>query len=136
MDMLKKLNWRWLMMLAAVMRLGAAMTACGDDDDDDDNDGNTSRYIGVWADADELYDPDYSGGVYAVELRGDGTGRDGQWYESSNEFRGDDYIWEWRVDGNLIYITESDGDVNIQPFTISDDGRSGTIGGEPYVKVK
>lgn len=136
MDMLKKFNWRWLMMLAAVMMMGVTMTACGDDDDDDDNGGDTSRYIGVWADAEELLDPDYNGGVYAVELRADGTGRDGQWYKSENKFTSDEYTWEWRVEGNIVYITEPDGEVNAQPFTISEDGRTGTIGGEPYVKVK
>ena len=123
------------MMLAAVMMMGVSMTACGDDDDDDDN-GDISRYIGVCADAEELNDPDYTGGVFAVELRADGTGRDGQWYKSEKRFSGEDYVWEWRVDGDMVYITDEDGDVSAAPFTISDDGRTGTIGGEPYVKVK
>jgi len=131
MDLLKKFNWRWLMMLAAVMMMGVSMTACGDDDDDDDS--NAGAYVGVWADAYDL-EQGYNE-VFAIQLSSDGTGRDGEWNVEEGEFYGEDMQWEWSARDGMMTVTYGEKS-ETRPFTISDDGRIGTIDGEIYIKVQ
>ncbi len=140
MEMIKKLNWRWLMMLAAVMMMGVTMTACGDDDDDDDNDGtgHPAEYVGVWADAAELAVGRTV--VFAVKLDADGTGHDGKWDTQAAKFTVEDEAWNWRVDGSKFYLTYKDSNPVQGSFVISKDGKTGTMyvgnDAETFVKVK
>lgn len=133
MELLKKLGMRCFIICTALLLAGVAMTAC--DDDDDDDGGADSRYVGVWASADDIDSGRSS--IFAIELKADGTGRDGEWDASALSFIPEESVWHWRIDGNMIYITDTDGSTSSTSFTLSSDGRTGTLGGtDVYVKVK
>lgn len=132
MEIIKKFNWRWLMMLAAVMMLGVTMTACGDDDDDDEPD--NGALAGIYANLEELQSGEDE--VFCLKVNADGTGCDGYWYPDENyfEYEDDDEHVQWRyrdedghynvydldgdrlpfyvtVSGNKLYQHENDGEV-------------------------
>ncbi len=137
MEMIKKFNWRWLMMLAAVMMMGVTMTACGDDDDDDDDNAARSA-VGVWAWADALGSGDNN--VEAIQLRSDGTGYDGTWNVREKKFTASEDMGTWEYDGETMYLYPEDAHAYSFRFEISDDGKYAVqyIDGDviAYVKVQ
>ena len=112
--------------------MGMGFTACSDDDDDEPNGG--SAICGVWAsveDIEEGYDP-----VFAIKIMSNGTGQDGEWSISRQEYSSDEECWNWRVDGNTMYISE-DGEEFPITYVLSNNNQNLTIDGdEEYVKVK
>lgn len=127
MEMIKKFNWRWLMMLAAVMMMGVTMTACGDDDDDDD-DVVAGSLVGIWADSYDLaqgYDE-----VFATKINADGTGASGIWTIHSKTFTVPENdpdeefgYYEWSFSDGVLTIA-GDGEVASAEVEMSDDGKS------------
>lgn len=122
MEIFKKFNWRWLMMLAAVMMLGVTMTACGDDDDDE-NETDYDAMAGIYADLDELQAGEEE--VFCLKVNADGTGADGYWFSATKTFEyedDDEHVqWLWREEDGRYYTYELDGEQLPFYVTISGD---------------
>lgn len=124
MEKLRKLNWRWLMMLFALFMMGATMTACGDDDDDDD-DSSYGAYVGVWASLDDIEDG-YDQ-PFAIKLSGDHKGVDGYWDTDARKFVGTSDAWSWSVNGDVITVMDADGESDGSfRFVLSADQKTAT----------
>lgn len=116
MEILNKINWKWLLILTVDFVSGGVLTSCSDDDDDDDE--ATSELVGIWASVEDIDNGDDV--VFAILLKAEGIGFDGEYDLADKRFYPEEYSFEWRVEGDLLYVS-MDGQTDTRRFSVSDN---------------